>query len=269
MRKTSWRIVGALSGLIWLIPQPGSAVPVPEMKPLGSVGQTPFVEGIDIPRTKPRSEPEPEREPEHQDRAGPQPKNAQARGSCVIPGALFEDREPFSGDRAVSPAQDEDEGCGIADPVGMIGVRHGSVEVAFPGPVLLSCDFSKVVADWLLLDVLPAADSLLGTQPVRVGSGPGFQCRRRNNQPDGKLSEHALGKAIDISGFEFQDGTRISIDEDWGRQGVKGRFLKRIHTAACERFTTVLGPEADPNHKSHFHLDIGCHGRDCTYIICQ
>lgn len=36
----------------------------------------------------------------------------------------------------------------------------------------------------------------------------------------------------------------------------KADFLKRVHDEACEEFRTVLGPDADEAHQSHFHLDM-------------
>ncbi len=36
----------------------------------------------------------------------------------------------------------------------------------------------------------------------------------------------------------------------------RGQFLRDIHTAACKRFGTVLGPEANEAHRNHFHLDM-------------
>jgi hypothetical protein len=33
-------------------------------------------------------------------------------------------------------------------------------------------------------------------------------------------------------------------------------FLKAIHDGACREFETVLGPEANEEHRSHFHLDL-------------
>jgi hypothetical protein len=34
------------------------------------------------------------------------------------------------------------------------------------------------------------------------------------------------------------------------------KFLKRLHKGACGQFETVLGPEADDVHRSHFHFDL-------------
>jgi hypothetical protein len=35
-----------------------------------------------------------------------------------------------------------------------------------------------------------------------------------------------------------------------------GNFLEFVHDEACKTFGTVLGPDADEAHKSHFHLDM-------------
>lgn len=36
----------------------------------------------------------------------------------------------------------------------------------------------------------------------------------------------------------------------------KSEFLRAVHAAACRRFGTVLGPEANEAHRNHFHLDM-------------
>jgi hypothetical protein len=36
----------------------------------------------------------------------------------------------------------------------------------------------------------------------------------------------------------------------------KERFLRRIHTSACQVFGTILGPEANEVHRNHFHIDM-------------
>lgn len=236
--------------------------PSPLDKPLQDLGQSHFIAGVDVPRTKPAP-----------DSSFPLPDFGEGDGkslfaevptpaSCDIRGAVFEQVAPLRGDQG-------DEDCGIAVPINLSGLRTENIEVSFPVSATLSCGFAKTLTAWLVEDVLPAAQKQFG-KPVSVFlTGPGYQCRRRNNQPDGKLSEHALGKAIDITVFRLSDGTEISVERDWASNTEKGSFLSAIHKAACQRFTTVLGPDADPNHKSHFHLDIGCHGKSCTYIICQ
>ncbi len=240
------------------VPQ-GHATPIPETKPLFDLNGIGFVEGVDVPSAKPQPE-----------KAVPKQKNQQtaiSENSCIIPNAEFEELEPVSG--AIREGQLNDIACGISDPVRLESVSAVGHKIEFSSPVTVSCKFAKVVAEWLREDVLPLALNNLETSVSVIQSGPGYQCRRRNNLPDGKLSEHALGKALDISHFKLGNGTIISVEDDWGKRTKESKFLDRIHAAACKRFTTVLGPEADPNHKSHIHLDTGCHGQDCTYIICQ
>ena len=36
----------------------------------------------------------------------------------------------------------------------------------------------------------------------------------------------------------------------------QSKFLRRIHQAACDWFSTVLGPEANEEHRNHLHLDL-------------
>ncbi len=257
MRKVLW-LVGFL-----LVAGPSlhpvlAADKVPPLKPLASSGQPPFLEGIDVPPAKPKS-------------GGHTGIDAQADAGttrppasvCEVPGAVLETLD------AVSLAQEGDEGCGIDDPVRLKGVEAGDSIVRFSSPVTVSCGFARVLTGWLREDVLPAADGLYASPVSVITSGPGYQCRRRNNRPDGKLSEHALGNAVDLLNFQLADGTSISIEKDWAGDAGKKRFLQAVHDLACERFSTVLGPEADPEHHSHFHLDTGCHGKTCTYLICQ
>lgn len=36
----------------------------------------------------------------------------------------------------------------------------------------------------------------------------------------------------------------------------KERFLRRIHSSACQTFATILGPESNDAHRNHFHIDL-------------
>ena len=33
-------------------------------------------------------------------------------------------------------------------------------------------------------------------------------------------------------------------------------FLRRLHKGACGTFGTVLGPDANEDHRNHFHFDL-------------
>ena len=257
MQQACLRPLGLLLWLWSLTAVAGASTPVPPPRPIEEAGQQPFVEGVDVPRAKPPV-------------SAPPAKAGDTRPiapGCVVEGAKVLQRKPVSGggDRDLL----DDPACGIGNPVVLKSVGDEPANITFSGDVLLSCDFAKILSEWLRKDVLAVAAETVASPLVRVGSGPGYQCRRRNNQPDGKLSEHALGKALDLSHFHFENGQVISVEEHWSQDTVEGRFLRQVHASACKRFTTVLGPDADPHHKSHFHLDTGCHGQDCTYLICQ
>jgi hypothetical protein len=42
-------------------------------------------------------------------------------------------------------------------------------------------------------------------------------------------------------------------------------FLRQLHRGACKRFTTVLGPEANADHRDHFHLDLAMRRNQSSY----
>jgi hypothetical protein len=92
-----------------------------------------------------------------------------------------------------------------------------------------------------------------------------------------RLSEHALGNAIDIAGFRFSPaaGSKsrglpaalaqafdVRVDQDWKGRGSAlrrrhSRFLHELTAALVERdvFRTLLGP-AHRDHADHFHFDM-------------
>ncbi|MEO9827346.1 MAG: extensin family protein [Paracoccaceae bacterium] len=80
-----------------------------------------------------------------------------------------------------------------------------------------------------------------------------YACRTRNSRRGARLSEHALGNAIDISAFILADGSRITV---LGWRGADAKILRRLHSGACGPFGTVLGPDADRHHQDHFHFDV-------------
>ncbi|WP_346894274.1 extensin family protein [uncultured Roseibium sp.] len=176
------------------------------------------------------------------------------------------------GDTEDLPAIVGENGCGFSSAVRLAGVS-GDTDIAFvPGPTV-NCRFAGALSKWLAEDLAQIAVETKGERLKAVHAGPGYQCRRRNNLKDGKLSEHALGNALDILSFEFVSGDIVSVEDDWSGEepdkAPKRKFLSAVHDAACKRFTTVLGPGADKYHQSHLHVDIGCHGKTCTYRICQ
>jgi len=92
-----------------------------------------------------------------------------------------------------------------------------------------------------------------------------------------RLSEHALGNAIDIAGFRFSPlpsskaagvpaalaaGFEVRVDQDWQGRGNAvrrrhSRFLHELTAALVQRdtFRTLLGP-AHRDHADHLHFDM-------------
>ena len=105
---------------------------------------------------------------------------------------------------------------------------------------------------------------------MALSNGPGFVCRNRYGAEDGFVSEHGFANAVDIAGLTLADGRVISVKADWpGARTPEGKLLRFSHGAACGKFTTVLGPEANADHEDHLHFDLGCHGQRCTAQICE
>jgi hypothetical protein len=160
------------------------------------------------------------------------------------------------------------EGCGISSPVRLdsIALANGDV-VGLPDRPILECAFALVFADYVRVIVAPLGAGTLGTKVDSIETGPGYQCRNRNGLPDGKISAHAKGLAIDIVAIRFADKRRVALVHQDGAN--EASYIRATRAAACGWFTTVLGPGADPFHANHMHLDTESHGSNGSYRICQ
>jgi hypothetical protein len=160
--------------------------------------------------------------------------------------------------------------CAIEIPVRLKSVTaraQGSTEVRLPEEPTISCEFAERLTAWLGQLVVPVIAGRMSATLRAVRTGPGYQCRNRNGAPTGKLSAHAIGKAIDISAFELSNGKLISIKPD-GDEAMRS-VVGSVRTAACGWFTTVLGPGSDAAHAEHLHVDLLLHGTSDRYRICQ
>jgi hypothetical protein len=198
--------------------------------------------------------------------------------------------------RLAPPLRDGE--CGETSPL-EIGAAGG---VALTGKPLVTCAMAGEVA-WLAAEAGRLSAEILGSPLKALVTGPGYECRNRNRAEAGKLSEHAFANAMDVAGFRLADGREIGVEKHWphwqphsadpAAQGnadpaqtgapaapkappaaeratsAEARFLTAVHAAACGRFTTVLGPDANAYHRGHFHFDLGCHGRACDFRICE
>ena len=141
--------------------------------------------------------------------------------------------------------------CRVDTPV----LATGGSTVGFSPPLQTSCAMLLAWTD-LELAVQQAARARLGSPVVTVRNFGSFSCRGINGRP-GRLSLHALGRALDVSGFELADGRVVTVAEGWKGPRDERRFLRDVRDAACRHLGAVLDPDSDRQHRDHLHLDLG------------
>jgi hypothetical protein len=165
----------------------------------------------------------------------------------------------------VQPAREIDGPsiCGLTRPFKVSALLDGAVR--FNSISTLDCPMIAALNTWVTEVVQPAAQARFGQQVIQIDSMGSYSCRSMNNQPGGRISEHAFGNALDIGGFVLADGREILIVRDWTRGDDQARaFLQDVHAGACGQFTTVLGPGANIFHYNHIHVDLAMHGNMST-----
>lgn len=163
---------------------------------------------------------------------------------------------------AATAAKPEPEGCRVDDPIVLeaLAVRtaDGPGQVKLLPPPTVSCELARAVSLWLDTSLQPLGRGAFLRELTGLRVGGGHECRRRNRQTQGQLSEHATGKALDIFAFEFgnekQGGLAVSVERPNGLEQT--RFLDGVRQSACGAFMTVLGPGSDAAHANHLHVDI-------------
>ena len=95
---------------------------------------------------------------------------------------------------------------------------------------------------------------------VRKGWGPTARDLKAQAKEKSEQAKMASKSALFRSSRSF---TRASLLSKWSAEQkpepkpiTVTNFLKAIHEGACREFETVLGPEANEEHRSHFHLDL-------------
>lgn len=122
------------------------------------------------------------------------------------------------------------------------------------------------------------AERVYGRAPKKIRHAGAFRCRAGTGYwSSSRLSEHALGNALDVYGFDFaaapkKDGASLpkairgafsvtvarSWDDPAAGAGLHARFLRELITELRSQqvFRGLIGP-SDPRHRDHFHLDGG------------
>lgn len=157
--------------------------------------------------------------------------------------------------------------CGTERPYELSAVLDGQVRLK--PTAMLRCPMIPQVERWTRESVAPAARYYFGTDVVEISVAGSYSCRPMNHVSGTKLSEHGYANALDVAGFTFADGRKITIKRGWNGDVTEQAFLRAVHRGACQQFTTVLSPNYDRNHADHFHVDLARRGADGLSRICK
>lgn len=158
------------------------------------------------------------------------------------------------------PARSNGAQCGYSGAVRF--TPGGSLGIGYrPDDLGTNCAVAAALALWEWHVVQPAALEHFGQEVAAIDHFGSYGCRRLYGRSEGGWSEHASANAVDIAGFRLDDGTRISIVNDWDEQGARSAFLKDVRDGACDLFATVLSPDYNAAHRDHLHFDQAQRGR--------
>jgi hypothetical protein len=148
-------------------------------------------------------------------------------------------------------------GCGI--PHGVL-VQRGPSGITYSPPLQIDCSLALELTGIERIIQDQARAHL--ESPIRSVTTFGtYSCRNVRGGFTGKLSEHALGNAIDIGVFTPGKGRAIVVARDYrpGQDAPDERsmFLRGTFWALRQDagLTYVIGPETRADHHDHFHVD--------------
>jgi hypothetical protein len=176
-------------------------------------------------------------------------------------------------DRFVEPSRSRRVRCA---PENMVSYRGEAVR--YQSPVTVNPVFRERLRRFELV-VAEVATEVYGRPPRRIQHYGAYSCRTSRNRSH-RLSEHALGNAIDVVGFDFGPLSRkessfvnqpkrlrgpfvVTIARHWGKAGdpvaeQHARFLRTLTERLLERddvFRGFVGP-GYPGHDDHLHFDV-------------
>jgi len=146
-------------------------------------------------------------------------------------------------------------GCSTVQSVRLLSLASDGAPLALTNLGPVACPLASTFAGWARFGVDRAARQILGSALVKIETMGSYSCR--NVAGTDRLSAHATGNAIDVSGFVLADGRRITVLGNWyAGTPEEQEFLRVIHASACKRFGTVLGPDYNPAHRNHLHVEL-------------
>lgn len=232
--------------------------PLPKPRPEGLGEEEPEVPVEPEVAPEPEIAPEPEPEPVAEE-AVVDERIYQTACPAVISGAVVAKMLPPLAEGV----------CMVQSPLEVTALNLNGKTVELTSPVQTNCEMATAMVDWAQ-DVDAYAKAALDSELTALQTGTSYMCRARVGGAEQFTSEHGFANAIDVVGFTLADGRSIVVKENWlPATTPEAKLLRQSHGAACGKFTTVLGPEANADHEDHLHVDLGCHGQTCTAQICE
>ena len=158
--------------------------------------------------------------------------------------------------------RDVGDGAALDCPANIPTIEYRGELIAYSAPIQVAAAFAVKLRRFERLVVDVATDHY-GRAPDRLLHFGARVCRSVRGNPQ-RLSEHALGNALDLSGFEWKraagaPGTaafRVSVQRDWSGHAGHAEFLHDLidRVIAGELFRGVIGPGRE-GHANHVHLD--------------
>ena len=146
--------------------------------------------------------------------------------------------------------------CQVDTPVRLNSLATKLGVVKLQDQPTVNCAFALKLSQFVDQTMQPLAQQSLSSAIVAMGTGPGFNCRGRNGDSSAKMSEHAIGDAVDIEYIKLANKSQIQVKDALIVQSPGFAFLRDLRASACTEFTTVLGPGANAAHAEHFHIDL-------------
>ena len=149
------------------------------------------------------------------------------------------------------------DACSVEDPVWVLSPVFGVELKYYDGSAtprtLASCDMAHALADTIEDVVGEGVTSLL-----HIGT---YNCRAIAGTSD--LSQHSYADAIDIYGFEFDDGETWTLVDHWehGTTSFSTDAARFLYEAAYRWYddriwNIILTPNYNAAHDNHFHVDL-------------
>jgi hypothetical protein len=187
-----------------------------------------------------------------------EPWRADLERSCLTSGIVHK-----SAFLAASSALGGPSVCGAIQPFEMFAAMDGRVLLT-PAAVV-RCPMVPAIESWVRDVIDPAARYHFGAPVAELKVAGSYSCRPMNHVYGAQLSEHGYANAIDIAAFVLANGKSVDVKTGWWGGSAERNFLRDVHHGGCQFFSTVLGPDANENHRDHFHLDLA-RRRDETRI---